>query len=81
VATSYLYEDSHSKYRSLFTAIPATIMTAVVATYLFGEPNIALGRFIPFWVACIIGGTFALISFGVYLFYLFFHKNRHIIED
>jgi ABC-type Mn2+/Zn2+ transport system permease subunit len=56
-------------------------MTAVVATYLFGEPNIALGRFIPFWVACIIGGTFALISFGVYLFYLFFHKNRHIIED
>ena len=81
VATSYLYEDSHSKYRSLFTAIPATIMTAVVATYLFGEPNIALGRFIPFWVACIIGGTLALISFGVYLFYLLFHKNRHIIED
>ena len=76
VATAYLAREAKNKYKSLFTGIPAYIMTAVVATYIFGEPHIALGRFIPMWVAYIIGGSLATFNFSVYLYILIF-KNHY----
>ena len=46
-------------------------MTAVVITYILAEPNIALGKFIPFAVVYVIGGVFALLQFGFHLFVTF----------
>ncbi len=74
VSSIYLLKESNNKYKSLFTAIPAFIMTDVVITYIFGEPNIALGIFIPIWVAYIIGSSISLIIFGFYLFVLLRRK-------
>lgn len=68
VATAYLLRDGHKRIRSLFTGIPAAFMTAVVVTYIFGEPRIALGKWIPMTVAYIVGGCAALALFGFYLF-------------
>ena len=79
VCSIYLTKRNDNKYKSLFTAIPAFIMTAVVVTYIFGEPNIALGKFIPIWVAYIIGASISVAVFGLYLFQLF-RKDRKIIE-
>ena len=75
VASAYLLKDGHGKYRSLFTSIPAFIMTSVVITYIFGEPNIALGRFIPMYVAYIIGASISLSVFLIYLFIMIFKVN------
>ena len=82
VSTAYLLKEKEgrSRYLSLFTAIPSFIMTAVVATYIFGEPNIALGRFIPMWVAYIIGSSIAILLFGLYLFFLLFRKKAKAID-
>ena len=82
VSTAYLLKEKkgRSRYLSLFTAIPSFIMTAVVATYIFGEPNIALGRFIPMWVAYIIGSSIAIFLFGLYLFFLLFRKKAKAID-
>lgn len=68
VATAYLLQDGHDRRRSLFTSIPAAVMTAVVVTYILGEPNIALGRFIPMGIAYAVGGALTLLLFGFYLF-------------
>ena len=76
VATIYLIKESRNRYLSLFTGIPAYIMTAVVITYIFAEPNIALGRFIPMWVAYIIGGSIATINFISYILYLILKKPK-----
>lgn len=76
VATAYLYRDGKNPLRSLFTAIPALIMTAVVITYLFGEPQIALGRFISWPIACIIGAALSLAPFAVYVV-LLIRKRRN----
>jgi len=81
VSTGYLLKDGKGKYRSLFTAIPALIMTTVVATYIFGEPHIALGRFIPMWVAYIVGSSIGLLIFGYYLYQLLFSKNLENNEE
>jgi hypothetical protein len=51
-------------------------MTAVVITYLFGEPQIALGRFIPWSIACIIGAALSLAPFAVYVV-LLIRKRRN----
>ena len=83
VATWYLLKEGSNKYKSLFTGIPALIMTAVVITYIFGEPNIALGKFIPMWVSYIVGGSLSLILFGVYLYILIFknnYRNKEVVE-
>jgi len=82
VCSCYLMKRNDNKYKSLFTSIPAFIMTSVVITYIFGEPNIALGRFIPIWVAYIIGATISLIVFGISLFFLIRRKteNSEVIE-
>ena len=66
IITIYLLKEGKYKWGSLITAIPAAFMTAVTITYLFGEPNISLGRFIPMWVAYIIGATIAVSGFIVY---------------
>lgn len=68
VSTFYLLKTHKKNYASLFTAIPASIMTAVVTTYIFGEPHIALGNFIPMWVAYLVGGV---LSGSLFLFYLY----------
>ena len=67
VSTAFLAKDGKGKWRSLFTGIPATIMTAVVTTYIFGEPRIALGRYVPMWVAYLIGG---IVAFGIFVTYV-----------
>lgn len=78
VASGFLFNTKKNKFISLFTAVPAMFMTAVVTTYIFAEPNLALGRFIPYNIALIIGvGVTVLIS-GFYVFKLFFRKADDI---
>ena len=78
VSTGYLYLTSDNKYKSLFTAIPALFMTSVVVIYILAEPNLALGRFIPYYIALIIGFSISLVLFGFYLFKLFTKKEKTI---
>ncbi|MBO4286248.1 MAG: carbon starvation protein A [Bacilli bacterium] len=75
VSTGYLYMTAKNKWSSLFTAIPAMFMTTVVVTYIFAEPQLALGRFVPYYLACIIGGVISLLIAGFYLFKLITKKN------
>ena len=70
VSTAYLLKTHHNRFVSLFTGIPAIILNAVVITYLFAEPNIALGRWIPYIPALIIGLSLTLIPLGFYIFRL-----------
>ena len=74
VATGYLYSTSKSKWLSLFTAIPAMFMTTVVVIYIFAEPQLALGRFIPYNIALIIGFVITLLISGFYIFKLIIKK-------
>ena len=80
VATFYLLRTHKNNYLSLFTSIPAAIMTAVVTTYILGEPNIALGRFIPLWVAYLVGGIVTGALFIFYL-YLMIFKYKKVEEE
>ena len=75
VATGYLYKTANNKYKSLFTAVPAMFMTAVVTTYILAEPNLALGRFIPYLVGLFVGIGITLLISGFYLFKLFTKKD------
>ena len=75
VATGYLYRTAKNKYLSLFTAIPAIFMTAVVTTYILAEPELALGRFIPYYIALIIGVALTIAISGFYIFKLLTKKN------
>ena len=68
VATGYLLKENKAKIPSLTTAIPASVMTAVVITYLFGEPTISFGKFIPMNVAIIIGLSITVLIFGFYVY-------------
>ncbi len=79
VSTCYLMKEGKNKYYSLFTGIPALIMTGVVITYIFGEPHIALGRFIPMYVAYIVGGVTSFAIFAFYLFVLIFRKKKALV--
>ena len=56
-------------------------MTAVVITYIFAEPQLALGRFIPYYVALIIGFSGTLLVSGFYIFKLITKKNDDIPEE
>lgn len=76
VSTGYLLKTGKNKYSSLFTALPALFMTAVVITYILAEPQMALGRFIPYNIALIVGIVLSLIPFAVYLVRLFTKKSR-----
>ncbi|MBR1891281.1 MAG: carbon starvation protein A [Clostridia bacterium] len=71
VSTGYLIREGKNKFGSLITAIPAGFMTAVVVTYILAEPDLALGRFIPYGVALIVGVVAAVGIFGFYLLKLF----------
>ena len=75
VATGYLYRTAKNKWLSLFTALPAIFMTAVVTTYILAEPQLALGRFIPYYIALIIGLVLTLAISGFYIFKLLTKKN------
>ena len=68
VATGYLYKTKENKLVSLFTGLPAMFMTAVVSTYIFAEPNLALGRFGTYTTALLhgVGVTFILSGFYIY---------------
>ena len=71
VCTGYLLKTHLNKYSSLFTAVPAVFMTVVVVTYLFAEPEIALGRVVPYPIALIVGGCVTLVPAIYYLYRLF----------
>ena len=79
VATGYLYKTKKNRFISLFTAVPAMFMTAVVITYIFAEPELALGRFIPYYVSLIIGLSGTLLVSGFYIFKVITKKPH--IED
>jgi hypothetical protein len=54
----------------------------ITRTYIFGEPRIAMGRFVPIWAAWIIGGASALAIFLVYLFIMLFRiKGDGVIDN
>ncbi|MBP5216742.1 MAG: carbon starvation protein A [Bacilli bacterium] len=76
VSTGYLYLSAKSKWLSLFTAVPALFMSAVVITYILGEPQLALGRFIPYPIAAIVGGAISLLLAGFYVFKLIRKKPQ-----
>ena len=76
VATGFLFKTSKNKYLSLFTALPAIFMTMVVSTYIFAEPQLALGRFIPYNIAIIIGAIITLLLSGFYIFKLITKMKR-----
>ena len=78
VSTAFLLKTGKRNYYSLLTAIPAAIMTAVVVTYIFAEPTIALGRFVPYWVACLIGGVATIGIFIVYIV-LMLTKYKNVV--
>ena len=81
VATGFLFKTSKNKYLSLFTALPAMFMTAVVSTYIFTEPQLALGRFIPYSIALIIGAIITLLLSGFYIFKLVTKKSENATES
>lgn len=81
VTTGFLFKTSKNKYLSLFTAIPAIFMTMVVSTYIFAEPQIALGRFIPYNIAMIIGAIITLLVSGFYIFKLLTKKSENVTES
>lgn len=76
VSTGYLVKTHQNKFCSLLTALPALFMTAVVLTYLFAEPNMTLGRFLPYPVGVIIGLVLSLALFAFYLFQLFKKRRQ-----
>ena len=80
VTTGYLYKTAKNKWLSLFTAVPAIFMTFVVSTYILAEPNLALGRFVPYYLAIILGGTITLLLSGFYLFKLLTIKKHESIK-
>ena len=54
-------------------------MNAVTVTYILGEPNIALGQFIPIHIASNIGIVVAVVVFIVYFILLL--KMRVLKKD
>lgn len=81
VSSGYLYKTRKQKFISLFTAIPAMFMTAVVTTYIFAEPNLALGKFISYPIAIVIGVAIAVLISGFYLFKLIVKKDTDYIDE
>ena len=75
VSTGYLFKTNQNTYKSLFTAVPALFMTAVVITYILAEPHLALGRWIPYPIAIGIGLGLTVIICGIYIFKLIKRDN------
>ena len=80
VATGYLYMTKKNRFISLFTAIPALFMTSVVTIYILAEPNLALGRYIPYNIALIVGFALSFLLAGFYIFKLITKKKEKVIE-
>lgn len=80
VATGYMFKTNKNRYASLFTAFPALFMTAVVMTYILAEPNMALGRFISYRIAVIIGASISACIFAFYLFKLLTKRTKNYTE-
>ena len=80
VCTGYLYKTKKNKFITLFTAIPALFMSAVVITYIFAEPQLALGRFVPYLVAVIVGSTLSLIILILFVIKLVLRKDTELEE-
>lgn len=79
--TTYIYKNSKKKIRILYTIIPAYIMTVAIITYIFLEPNIALGKYISRPLGIILGivlGTIYLIFFLIRMFYINKKKKTQI---
>ena len=67
VATAYLLKEGASRYTSLFTACPATFMTAVTLTYiLMANEGFRLSKAIAYPTGIIA----AIVLFAVYIFQL-----------
>jgi carbon starvation protein CstA len=81
VSSGYLYKTRKKKYISLFTAIRAMFMTAVVTTYILAEPNLALGKWISYVTAIYIGIGLTIIISGFYLFKLITKKDSDLILE
>ena len=81
VATGYLYKTAKNKWLSLFTAIPAMFMTYVVSTYILAEPQLALGRFIPYYLSVIIGALITLLLAAFYIYKLLTNKKDELKKD
>ena len=79
VSTCYLYETKEKKLFSLITGIPAIFMTAVVITYLLAEPNLALGRYIPYNIALFVGLGITLLFTGFYIYKLISGGKRKTV--
>ena len=81
VSTGYLYKTKKNRWISLFTGIPALFMTTVVVIYIFAEPELALGQFIPYYIACIIGASLSTLLAGFYLFKIITKKDTVLLEE
>ena len=79
VSTCYLYETKEKKLLSLITGIPAIFMTAVVITYLLAEPNLALGRYIPYNIALFVGLGITVLFTGFYIYKLISGGKRKTV--
>ena len=81
VCTGYLYKTHKNKWSTLFTALPAFFMSAVVITYIFAEPNLALGHFIPYNIALIIGLSLSVVILILYIIKLCLRKDSDLVID
>ena len=79
VSTCYLYETKEKKLFSLITGIPAIFMTAVVITYLLAEPNLALGRYIPYNIALFVSLGITMLFTGFYIYKLISGGKRKTV--
>ena len=74
IATIYLIKENKHRFASLITAMPATFMTAVTITYIFGEPNIALGKFIHIKNAYFLGFSLTFVVFVIYIIFFVHYR-------
>lgn len=80
VCTGYLYKTKKNKFITLFTALPALFMSAVVITYILAEPQLALGHFIPYSIAVIIGSSLSLVILILFVVKLVLRKDSDFEE-
>ena len=80
VCTGYLYRTKKNKFITLFTALPALFMSAVVITYILAEPQLALGHFIPYLIAAIIGSSLSLVILILFVVKLVLRKDSDLEE-
>ena len=81
VATGYLFMTAKNKWLSLFTGIPGMFMTFVILNYILAEPELALGRFIPYNIALIISSSLVgLFSLSFVLILIFSKSKKHVEE-